>query len=67
MNGAFGPQQAEMECMMLVLLVLIAIFVAVALDFVLFLFDGNIWDAELEGKSERQMNKAFKDASGAMA
>lgn len=52
---------------MLVLLVFIAISVAVALDFVLFLFDGNVWDAELEAKYERQMNKAFKDASaGAM-
>ncbi|MCA0256509.1 MAG: hypothetical protein LCH47_07950 [Proteobacteria bacterium] len=48
---------------MLVLLVLIAIFVAVVLDIALFLFDGNVWDADLLVNSERQMNGAFKDAS----
>ena len=52
---------------MLILIVFAALFLAVALDFVLFLFDGSVWDAELEAKSERQMNKAFKDASAARA
>lgn len=52
---------------MLVILVSIAILVAVGLDFILFLFDGNAWDAELEAKYERQMNRPFKDASAAAA
>lgn len=52
---------------MLVLLVLVALSVAVTLDFMLFIFDGKVWDAELEAKYERQMNGPFKDASAAMA
>ena len=50
---------------MLVLLVLIAIFVAVVLDIALFLFDGNVWDADLLVNSERQMNDGFCMRSGA--
>jgi len=50
---------------MLVLLVFIAILAAALIEVVLFLFDGNVWDAELEAKYERQMNKPFKDASAA--
>ncbi len=48
---------------MLVLLVIAAIATAVLIDFALFLFDGNVWDAELEAKYERQMNRPFKEAS----
>ncbi|WP_306411429.1 hypothetical protein [Ectorhizobium quercum] len=48
---------------MLIILVFITILVALAVDFLLFLFDGNVWDAELEAKYERQMNAPFKDAS----
>lgn len=50
---------------MLVLLVLAAILIAVVIDIALFLFDGRIWDADLPLQHERQMNRAFKDASAA--
>ncbi|MCX8997648.1 hypothetical protein NOF55_11090 [Rhizobiaceae bacterium BDR2-2] len=62
-NRACGPTKPETGATMLIILVFITILVALAVDFLLFLFDGNVWDAELEAKYERQMNAPFKDAS----